>query len=156
VHAVLEIVLPVFGLVLAGWALAQTSALSREGVRGLSNFVFYIAIPALLFRTMGRGAVPAEIEWGIVLAYFGGCLLLFCATMPLGRLAFGLRADESAVLAMGATFSNTVLLGVPLVLATFGEQGLLPIMLIVAFHSTLLISLTTVVVEASRGARGIA
>jgi len=153
-QAVLEIVLPVFGLVLAGWALAQTPVLSREGVRGLSNFVFYIAIPALLFRTMARGAVPAEIEWDIVLAYFAGCLLLFAATVPFGRLAFGLRTDESAVLAMGATFSNMLLLGVPLVLATFGEQGLLPIMLILAFHSTTLISLATVVVEVSRGRKG--
>lgn len=153
-QAVLEIVLPVFGLVLAGWALAQTPVLSREGVRGLSSFVFYVAIPALLFRTMGRGVIPADVEWGVVLAYFGGSLLLFAATIPFGRLAFGLRADECAVLAMGATFSNVVLLGVPLVLATFGEPGLLPIMMIVAFHSTFLITLTTVVVEASRGVRG--
>jgi predicted permease len=154
VQSVVEIVLPVFGLVLAGWALAQTSVLSREGVRGLSNFVFYIAIPTLLFRTMARGAVPANVEWGIVLSYFGGCLLLFAATLPLGRLLFGLRTDEAAVLAMGATFSNTLLLGVPLVLAAFGEAGLLPIMLIVAFHSTTLITLTTIVVELSRGRRG--
>jgi hypothetical protein len=154
VQAVVEIVLPVFGLVLAGWALAQTSVLSREGVRGLSNFVFYIAIPTLLFRTMARGVIPANVEWGIVLSYFGGCLALFAAAMAFGRAAFRLRADESAVLAMGATFSNTVLLGIPLVLAAFGEAGLLPIMMIVAFHSTTLISLTTIVVETSRGRRG--
>ena len=153
-QAVVEIVLPVFGLVLAGWALAQTSVLSKEGVRGLSNFVFFIAIPALLFRTMARGVIPENVDWGIILSYFGGSLLLFAATLPFGRLAFRLRVDEAAVLAMGATFSNTVMLGVPLVLAAFGEQGLLPIMMIVAFHSTTLISLATIVVEASRGRRG--
>lgn len=149
-QAVLEIVLPVFGLVLAGWALARTRVLTPDGVRGLSNFVFYIAIPTLLFRTMARGAIPANVEWGIVLSYFGGCFALFAATAGVGRLAFRLRLDEGAVLAMGATFSNTVLLGVPLVLAAFGEDGLLPIMLIVAFHSTTLIPLTTMVAEAER------
>lgn len=153
-QAVLEIVLPVFGLVLAGWAMARGRVLSPEGVRGLSNFVFYIAIPTLLFGAMARGAIPADVEWGIVFSYFGGCLLLFAATLAVARIAFRLRFDEGAVIAMGATFSNTVLLGVPLVLAAFGEQGLLPIMLIVAFHSTTLIPLTTIVAEAEGGRGG--
>jgi predicted permease len=46
-----------------------------------------------------------------------------------------------------------VLLGIPLVLTTFGEEATLPLFLIIAFHSPLLLPLVTVIIEISRGSR---
>jgi predicted permease len=58
--------------------------------------------------------------------------------------------QERAVLAMGAAFSNSVQLGIPLVLQAFGDAGLVQLMLIVSFHSATLITLATVVIEGAR------
>jgi predicted permease len=48
---VLGILLPVFGLIAIGYCMARTPLLKSEGVRGLGSFVYYVALPALLFRS---------------------------------------------------------------------------------------------------------
>jgi malonate transporter len=149
-QAVIEVVVPVFGLIACGYLLARTPLLSAEGLRGLTNFVFYVAIPALLFRTLGRGLPGDTLDLSIIYAYFGGCAVLYALTMAVGRFAFGIGFVEQALFGMGAVFSNTVMLGIPLVFTAFGEAGMAPITLIVAFHSVLLIGSTTILVEFGR------
>ncbi len=87
-------------------------------------------------------------------AYFAGALAVFAASMAVGRLAFGLSLAEQGLMALSTGFSNSVQLGIPLVLAAFGEAGLVPLTIIISVHSLLLLSLTTVVVEAGRGHAG--
>src|SRR6185437_6467334 len=85
--AVFAILLPVFGIVLAGFVVARLRLLSPVGTRRLGVFVYYVAIPALLFRGTENG-LPAG-GGGIVLAYFAGALALFVVGMLLARRAFG-------------------------------------------------------------------
>ncbi|MBT5414706.1 MAG: AEC family transporter, partial [Rhodospirillaceae bacterium] len=151
---VLGIVLPVFGVILAGYLVARTPLFDEAAVRGLSNFVFWVAIPALLFRTLARGAVEQGADLSIAYAYFLACGILFLIALAMGRLALRRDGAEAALLAMGAVFSNTVMLGIPLVLTAFGEEGVAAIMLIIAFHSTILIPMATIAVELARGSTG--
>ena len=51
---------------------------------------------------------------------------------------------------MSSVFGNTVMLGLPLVYMAFGDEGIVPATLIIAFHSTLLITVTTPLLELSR------
>lgn len=150
----LHIVLPIFGVILAGYVFARTPLLSQEGIRGLSGFVFYVAMPALLFRTLGRGVVPAGANLDVFFTYVVGCLFLYGIALALGRLAFRGGLQAGALLAMGTTFSNAVMLGIPLVFTAFGEEGLVAIMMIVVFQSAVLIPLTTILLEVGRGRGG--
>ncbi len=152
--AVVEVVLPVFGLILVGYLAGLSPLLSEEGIRGVTNFVFYVAMPALLFRTMSGLEVPDAVDPDIIVAYFSAAFLVYFATAALGRAALALPADEAALMGMGGAFSNVVLLGIPLILLAFGERGLVAVMFIVAFHPILLIALPTVMVELARGSRG--
>ena len=47
---ILDIIVPVFGMVLVGWVIGRTPLLSAEGLRGLTGVTFYALFPALLFR----------------------------------------------------------------------------------------------------------
>src|SRR3977135_3978308 len=49
-----DIIVPVFGMVLVGWAIGRTRLLTAEGLRGLVNVTFYALFPALLFRSMAK------------------------------------------------------------------------------------------------------
>jgi malonate transporter len=146
----LDIVAPIFGLVLAGTLMARTPLLTQEGVRGIGNFVYYAAIPALLFRTMASAHTPVGSDLALIATYLLSCTLVFAASLMSGRALFRDALGERAVMAMGAAFSNSVQLGIPLVLQAFGEAGLVQLMLIVSFHSALLITLSTVVIESAR------
>jgi predicted permease len=146
----LDIVAPIFGVVLAGYAMARGRLLSPEGVRGISDFVFYAAIPALLFRTMATAHTPAGADLALIATYLLSCALVFGASLRVTGALFRDGIQERAVLAMGAAFSNSVQLGIPLVLQAFGDAGLVQLMLIVSFHSATLITLATVVIEGAR------
>lgn len=145
-------ILPLFALVLIGYGIGRARWMSGDQIKGLSFFVFYLAIPALLFRTLGRGEVLDVLDPDILVVYFTGTFLVMALAWALGWLVFANRVEELPVMAMGAAYSNIVLLGIPLVYALFGEAGLLPMMMIVTVHSLILLPLTMGLIEAARGA----
>ncbi|MDP6565060.1 MAG: AEC family transporter [Alphaproteobacteria bacterium] len=151
---VIEIVAPVFGLIACGYILARTPILTVNGARGLSAFVYYVAIPALLFRTMARGTAFGDVDFAIVYAYYAGATAVYALAMLIGRLVFRRSFAEMALMGLGGVFGNTVMLGIPLIFTAFGEAGVVPITLIVAFHSITLITAATILLEISRGHRG--
>lgn len=148
---ILDIVLPVFGILLLGYGAARTDFFDAAASRGLSLFVFNFAIPFLLFRNMALTVLPEELPWGFLASYYLGAFAVFGLGMLSGAILFSRRLDEQGILGLGAAFSNTVLLGIPLITTTFGEAGALPLFLLLAFHSLLLFPTVTVVVETGRG-----
>ena len=70
----LDSVLPIFGLILAGYVMGRTALIGQAGSDGLTNFVFYAAVPALLFRTAAERIDLAVLQPDIVLAYYSGTL----------------------------------------------------------------------------------
>ena len=54
---VLEVTLPVFALVLCGWVAARRGLLQDSGVEGINIFVFWFALPAMLFRAVAAHPV---------------------------------------------------------------------------------------------------
>ena len=81
----LEIALPVFGLVICGYLVGRSRIMDEAGIDGLTNFVFYVAIPVLLFRTVMRSAVPEAGDLAILTAYFGGCFITFILAYAVGN-----------------------------------------------------------------------
>jgi malonate transporter len=73
--AIVDIIVPVFGMVLVGWAIGRTRLLSAEGLRGLVNVTFYALFPALLFRSMAKVRLET-LELDIVVVFFGAGLVL--------------------------------------------------------------------------------
>jgi malonate transporter and related proteins len=153
-EAAFDIVVPMFALMLCGYLAVYVRILGVEGIKGLSNFVFFFAIPALLFRGVATSRGAEHDEIAIVYAYFLACLVVFAIAMAVGRWVFRLSLQEQAIMAFTATFSNTVLLGIPIIYTAFGERGLLPVTLITSFHSIVLLTLATTIIEIGDGHGG--
>jgi predicted permease len=84
---VLDIVAPIFGLVLLGYGAAKAGTFDEAATRGLSLFVFNFAIPIMLVRTLGRVALPPEPDWALLVAYFAGAFAVYAAgTARRGRV----------------------------------------------------------------------
>ena len=150
---ILEIIVPVFGIVGIGYGAARLGLFRQEATKGLSAFVFDFAIPAMLFRAMATTALPAQIEWGYLISYFGGGYGAWVIGTLVSLYLFRRPGAEPAIAGMTGGFSNTVLLGVPLILTTFGERATLPLFLVIAFHSWQLLSVVTIQAEVGVGAR---
>lgn len=150
---VIGIILPAALVVLVGWGAMRLRMLSAEGARGLSNYTFNVAFSALLFRIM-RDVRPQDLDVHVLLAYFGAALLVWAIAMAVGRFVFGLGGPERTIMGMASAVSNNGVLGIPLVLTTWGEPGLVPLLMIMAVHSAILMSLCSVLMEWHRGGEG--
>jgi predicted permease len=141
---------PVFGMILAGFLAVRLGWLSPVWVRRLVVFVFNAAIPVMLFYRIASLDLPERIQWEFLLAYYGSAFATYALGMAVARLRFGRPLDEQAIFGLGAGFSNTVLLGIPLLVTAFGPEATLPVFLIIAFHSATLLPVTVILLEAGR------
>jgi predicted permease len=74
--------------------------------------------------------------------------------MLLGRAA-GMGMGDRTVLALSGVFSNGVGIGIPFITYAFGEEGLVPLLMIIALHSLLMLTLASFLLEvAGQGSRG--
>lgn len=153
----ISIVLPTFGLIGLGWFAGQLKLLGPRAGDGLSDYVFLLAVPSLIFRTLAEGATPSENPWGYWAAYFGGVVVVWTIAMILATRAFGRDRREAAVHGFSAAQSNTVLVGVPLILNVYGDAGAIPLFLLLAIHLPIMMSAAAILIEtASPGAKGFA
>ena len=65
------IVVPVFALIAAGYAAVALRFISPTAHKGISEFAFSIAIPALLFRIVVVAEFPAVNAFAVWGAYYG-------------------------------------------------------------------------------------
>ncbi len=138
---VLASLAPVVVLIAIGFIAGRSDWIRAEATKDLSNMIFLLLTPALLFRTMGRVRVE-QLDFAPVGAYFLAVLVLFAATLLIQ--GFNRRA---AVLALAATFSNTVMIGIALAGLLYGPAGLVIILTLVSVHALVLLTGATVLLE---------
>jgi predicted permease len=138
---VLSSLLPVILLISAGFAAARLDWVRETAVKDLSNLVFFLLMPALLFRTMGRVYVE-QLDFKPVAAYFLAVGVLVIGTFLLQ--GFNRRA---AVLALAVTYSNAIMIGIALVTLVFGQAGLVTLLTLIPVHSLVLLTGATVLLE---------
>jgi hypothetical protein len=131
---IVDIVLPVFGLIAIGYAVAWSGLLDRAVGNALVDFVFIIAIPLLIFRTIATADFTGVAPWRLWLPYFSVFGLIWFLGDVLIRRLFGRDARAGLVAGVSAAYGNTVLVGIPLVIAAYGHEGAVAIALIVAVH----------------------
>ena len=132
---------PVVLLIATGFVTARLGWIRAVAIKDLSNLVFLLLTPALLFRTMS-GVRIEQLDFRPVAAYFLAVAILFGGTLLVQ--GFNRRA---AVLALANTFSNTVTIGIALVSLLYGPAGLITLLTLVSVHSLVLLSSATVVLE---------
>jgi malonate transporter len=132
---------PVVVLIASGVLAGRCGWLSQEAIKDLTQLIFYLLAPALLFRTMSQVRIE-QLDFAPVLAYFAAAVLLFAAILLLQGFS-----RRSAVLALAGTFSNTVMIGIALINLLFGPQGLVTLLTLVSIHALVLLTLATLVLE---------
>ena len=71
-NSILNTVLPVFGMIVLGFGFAKARIFDAVNGRGISLFVFNVAIPALLFKTVATMEPQQAAPWSLWIAFFGG------------------------------------------------------------------------------------
>ncbi|MEQ1697448.1 MAG: AEC family transporter [Hyphomicrobiaceae bacterium] len=152
--SILTIIAPVFGIIAIGYFSGRTGYLSEAAARGIGDFAFNITIPALLFRTIVLAKFGEVAPLGILASFFGAAALVWALSAVATRFVLRRPATDGPSIAMCAVFGNTIMLGLPIGVATFGNDALAPLAVILAVHAPVFLlsaTLHTAAVEAREG-----
>jgi malonate transporter and related proteins len=149
---VFQVTLPVFGLVFCGWLAARRRMLSDEQVSGINAFVFWFALPAMLFRAVAAHPVAEIADPRFLAAYACAGLLMFFGTRAFAR-GGGRDRSLGTGYALNATHGNIGYLGLPL-LAQLGDPSRVPpLVMAMVVDIFVVILLSIVLFEVERGRR---
>jgi malonate transporter and related proteins len=124
-----------------GFVAGKAKLVRGESVRDLSNLVFLVLTQALLFRTMSSVRIE-QLDFKPVAQYFLVAGALFVTMLWL----YG-RNSRASVLALASIFSNTLMIGVPLIGLAYGQEGQVLLFTLISLHALVLLSAATLVLE---------
>lgn len=146
--------LPFFAILLAGFLVAKAGWIAPAGIAGLNLYVFWLALPALLFDALASRDLASIFELSFVAPYALVMAILFFIGLLAHRSVFGLRLGDATIAAWGGMYANIGFMGLPLVVGLLGSEAALPIILILILDLTLLMGLVVVLMEIARDQGG--
>ncbi|MFV0368610.1 MAG: AEC family transporter [Hyphomicrobiaceae bacterium] len=133
--SVLFIVAPVFGLIAIGYFAGRWHLISEAAGKGVSDFAFTLAIPALLCRTVANAELGGLAPMGILGSFYGAGFLTWAAATLITPLILKRPAADAPAIGMTSVFGNSLMLGLPLAIGVYGDQAAAVVALILAVHA---------------------
>ena len=134
----------VFGLVALGYLFGRAKLVGSRMGDVLTEFVVTIALPLLLFRTLVEADFSGMRPWLLWGIYFAAVLVAWTGGQFVVSRVFGRDSRAAVVGGVAAAFSNLVLLGLPLVIGVYGQEGVEVLSLIVMVHLPVMMAATIV------------
>jgi len=144
----LQVISPLIFIIFLGYLIFRFKILDNLSLTTLNKFVFLIAAPALLFRNTAITEFPDIFPWSLWSSYFLGMTITAGLGMLVGlNKTLNNKSSSAVIKGFGSSFSNTVMLGIPVVLTAFGEEAGIPLFLILALHGLISFSLASLFLE---------
>ncbi|MGF6245223.1 malonate transporter [Paraburkholderia sp. GAS38] len=142
----LEILLPVFGLIFAGFVCRKRGLLGPTAASELNRFVVWLALPALLFDIMAHATWRQLYQPAFVATFALACAGIFLLILAV-RLLGGRTLADASVDAIAGSYPNTGYIGFPLCLIAFGPVSLTPTTIATILVACVLFAIAIVLIE---------
>ncbi|MEY8216403.1 MAG: AEC family transporter [Colwellia sp.] len=156
---IISVIAPLITVAFIGFICTKSKWLSKEQLNTVSKFTFSISIPAFLFYQMAKADFSDQVSPQLFAAFYLPILVCYGIIWLINYYFYRDKSNDrtnnktneyhsknraaSAIFALSASYSNTVIVGLPVLLAAIGEQVIGIVFLIVAFHSAILFALTS-------------
>lgn len=141
---------PIFGIAIFGYIAAKLEWISENNSKVLTKFVFYFAVPLYLLRKFVNSDLPDVLPLDLLASFYIPVAIVYCFGLFVIAKIFGHDRSKRVITAMSSTFGNGVLLGLPVLLSTIGEDGVVPYFIILAFHGLSLFTVSTILLERAK------
>lgn len=120
---IIALIFPVFAIIVTGFLFARFKLLPDTVAGSLTQFAFWVAIPALVFGVIAEQEIDALLNWSFILV-FGGVTSVMALLLFFGaRFWKGMDLGTATMLAMVSVVSNTGIIGLPLLHALLGKNA---------------------------------
>lgn len=144
---VLNVALPVFAIILAGVLSGKAGLLGPASSEALNKFVYWMALPPVLFLGTARRSLPEIFNGPFIGAFLGAMLAVYALGALIGWLVHRERTQIQCMQGLTASFSNTGYMGIPLFLAAFGPDRLAPAILATVIMSAIMVGIAVIWIE---------
>jgi len=151
---VVDAVLPLFALILAGYLCGWRGLLGSGATDTLNRFVVWLALPALLFQSIAEARWSDMDHPAFAFSIAAGMLVTFGLGMAAALVAARARAARPSALlpdatidALASSYPNTGFMGIPLCLVVFGRDGLSPAVIATILTACLLFGVALALIE---------
>ncbi|MBR3372174.1 MAG: AEC family transporter [Rhodobacteraceae bacterium] len=144
--------LPFFALIGLGFGAGRTGFFPAQATAYLTKFVFYFALPAMLFGFAANLSFADLLDMQAAGAYLLACGGVYALVM-LVAFARGVRLDTAAMEAHCAVIGNTGFLGVPMLVVLLGDASVKTVLLVLTIDLIIFSSLFAVLITLARGGR---
>lgn len=125
-------------MIVLGYGFTRTKIFDAAAGKGITLFVFNVAIPALLFKTVATMEPQQAAPWSLWIAFFGGLAVTWATAAFISRFFETLSVSGGAAASMASGFGNLALLGTPLALSHYGQSVAIPLGMILSVHAPIL------------------
>lgn len=123
-------IIPMAVVIALGWLCARLKLFDETFTQGLTVFILYIALPALIFIHLAHGnIVQGAVNLHYVAAYVFVLLACLFSTWWVGNLLFKTPKATNILRALCATHPNLGVFGFPILSLTAGHGVLLPLVI---------------------------
>jgi malonate transporter len=140
------VVLPVFGVIVAGYLAGRGGYLGAAASSELNRFVVYLGLPALLFDVMAESRWAKLWQPGFIAAFAIGAFAVFFGTLVF-RLGRGRGLTDASIDGLNAGYANTGYIGFPLCEAVFGRDSFTLVTIAAILTVSVLFAVAIVFVE---------
>ena len=146
----LDVVLPVFLVIGFGWVAAWRAWISQDAIDGIMRFAQSFALPVLLFKGVAALNLTAAFQPGLMLSFYIGAFSGFAFGFAGARFVFKRPLTDCVAIAFACTFSNSLLLGVPITERAYGAAALAGNFALISIHAPLIYSVGIIAMEWAR------
>lgn len=134
-QTLLDVIIPVFLVIGFGYVAVWRNLFTADGIEALMRFTQHFAIPCLLFQAIAKIDLGSSFDPALLSSFYAGACLCFTAGLFGARLFFGRDWEDCVAIGFCCLFSNSVLLGLPIMERAYGPDALTGNFAIVALHS---------------------
>lgn len=154
-HVLIEITIPIFAIIFAGWLAGRFKLLGQDSSAALNGFVYFIALPAMFVSSTSQAPVGSVLDWDLLAVVAGGYLATAIPVAVLARIFFSKRIGEIGLHSGSSVFANTGYMGIPLTLTAFGDAATNAMIATVLANLFIVLGIASAVMEVDRtGAKG--
>ena len=147
------VILPVFIVLGYGYVVAWRGLLTEAGIDALMRFAQNFAVPVLLFTQVARLDLASDFNPWTWVAFYTGAFAAFLLAWGASIRVLRRSHEDAVAIGFAAFFSNSLLLGIPIMERAYGTAALAGNVAIIAIHSPLLYTFGITMMEVTR-ARG--
>ncbi len=144
---VVDALIPIFALIAIGYLLGWRRWLPTEAGTALAAITFKLFMPVLLFAGLARADLSEGLSPMLLVAYFVPALLVFILINVVAHRSQG----RPTSMGLAASYSNNVLVGIPLVSLLLGTDKLVYLFAVLVFHSLILFTLQSLYIALFSG-----